>query len=109
MSERTTSPRLNRRKFAAVLAGTGAAAPVVLAQQATPPPAQQTPPAGAPNPNTSVQQQQQQRRTAPAEVQPFDGPIEFARKDVQPKAQSFPMTQVRLHVLAGGVGRSEDP
>jgi DUF1680 family protein len=96
MSERTTSPRLNRRKFAAVLAGTGAAAPVVLAQQATPPPAQQTPPAGAPNPNTSVQQQQQQRRTAPAEVQPFDGPIEFARKDVQPKAQSFPMTQVRL-------------
>ncbi|MBZ5617992.1 MAG: glycoside hydrolase family 127 protein [Acidobacteriia bacterium] len=91
MSERTKSRRLNRRKFAAVLAGTGAVAPIMLAQQTTPPP-----PAGAPNPNTSVQQQQQQRRTAPPEVQPFDVPIEFARQDVPVKAQPFPMTQVRL-------------
>src|ERR1035438_1482808 len=90
MSEQTKSPRLNRRTFAAILAGTGAAAPVVLAQQSTPPTAQPTPaPAGAPNPNTSVQQQQQQRRTAPAEVLPFDAPIEFARKDVPVKAQPF--------------------
>ncbi|HEV3197347.1 MAG TPA: beta-L-arabinofuranosidase domain-containing protein, partial [Bryobacteraceae bacterium] len=94
MSERTKSARLNRRRFAAVLAGTGVAAPVVLAQQSTPP-------AGAPNPNTAIQQQQQQRRTAPPEAMPFDAPIEFARKDVPVKAQPFPMTQVRL--LPGSV------
>lgn len=85
MSERTKSPRLNRRKFAAVLAGTGAAAPMLLAQQATPP-----------NPNTAVQQQQQQRRQPPVEIKPFDGPIEFSRKDVAVKAKPFDMMQVRL-------------
>jgi uncharacterized protein len=89
MSEHTKFPRLNRRKFAAVIAGTGAAAPVVLAQQTTPP-------AGAPNPNTAVQQQQQRRAVAPVEVMPFDGALEFSRKDVPAKAQPFPMTQVRL-------------
>ena len=99
MSE-TKSPRLNRRKFAAVLAASGAAAPAVLAEQQTAPPMQQ-PPGVAPNPNTSVQQQQQQRRVATAEAMPFDAPIEFARKDVSIRAQPFPMTRVRL--LPGSV------
>jgi DUF1680 family protein len=74
--------KLTRRGFA----GAVAAAPLV-AQQA------------APNPNTSVQAQQQQRRGPAPEVPPFEAPIEFARKDVAPKAEPFPMTQVRL--LAG--------
>jgi len=94
MSDRTKSSRLNRRNFAAVIAGTGAAAPLL---------AQQTTQGGAPNPNTAVQQQQQQRRQAPVEAQPFPphDPIEFTRKDVTPKARPFAMTQVRL--LPGSV------
>ena len=79
------SPRLNRRTFAAALAG-AAAAPAVLAQQTTP---QQ--PAGPPNPNTA-----QRRFGPPPEVPPFDGPIEFARRDVPAKALPFPMAQVKL-------------
>src|SRR4051812_19137384 len=74
--------KLSRRSFAGVVA----AAPLA-AQQA------------APNPNTSVQAQQQQRRGPAPEVPPFEGPIEFQRKDMPAKAEPFPMTQVRL--LAG--------
>jgi len=86
-SDSKKSPRLNRRTFAAALAG-AAAAPAVLAQQSTP---QQTAPAGAPNPNTA-----QRRSGPPPEVPPFDGPIEFARRDVPAKALPFPMAQVKL-------------
>ena len=37
----------------------------------------------------------QQRRDQPA-PDPFDAPMEFARKDVAAKARPFPMAQVRL-------------
>lgn len=82
MSNRQNS-RLSRRTFGATIAS-AAAIPAAIAQQPTQP-------AAAPNPNTS----QQRRGTAP-EVPPFDGKIEFVRKDVGPKVTPFPMTQVRL-------------
>jgi DUF1680 family protein len=46
-----------------------------------------------------VQGASPQRPGRPADIPPFQAPIEFARKDVAPKVQPFPMTQVRL--LAG--------
>ena len=75
------NPRLSRRKFGATIAS-AAAIPAAIAQQST------QAPAAAPNPNTS----QQRRGTAP-EVPPFDGKIEFARKDVAPKVtpQDLPL------------------
>jgi DUF1680 family protein len=79
---RPTSSRLSRRSFGALLAASSAA-PALRAQQ--------TPPSGAPNPNTS-----QQRRGTIPETAPFQGPIEFARRDVPLRAEPFPMTQVRL-------------
>jgi DUF1680 family protein len=76
--------RVNRRTFGAAVVS-AAAVPALTAQQ------NPAPPAAAPDPNTN----QQRRGTAP-EVPPFQGQIEFARKDVAPKATPFPMTQVRL-------------
>jgi hypothetical protein len=76
------SSNITRRGFAAILGATGAAA----AQQQ---------PAGPPNPNTSLQPQQPRQGTL-EEVPPFKAPIQFARKDVAPKVQPFPITQVRL-------------
>ncbi|HEY2015236.1 MAG TPA: beta-L-arabinofuranosidase domain-containing protein [Bryobacteraceae bacterium] len=67
--------RITRRQ----LAGALAAAPALLAQQTSPQPI--TPP---------------QRRGPVPEVPPFEGPIEFARKDVPPKVKPFPMTAVKL-------------
>ncbi len=90
--------KLNRRRFAEVLAGVGTLAPAVLAQEATPPagarpapPPQNQPAAGAPNPNTS-----QQRRGTMEEIPPFRETLTFTRSDVAPKVQPFPMTQVRV-------------
>jgi len=81
MKESKRAMKVTRRMFTA----TAAAAPAALAQQpATPAP--------APNPNTA----DQRRGTAPY-VPPFEGPIEFRRSDVAPKAQPFAMSQVRLH------------
>ena len=76
---------ITRRTFAAL------AAVPALAQ----PPAQQTPPAvGIPDPNTSVTVGMRQ---GTIEVSPpFDGPIEFTRRDIPLQARPFPMTQVRL-------------
>ena len=71
-----------RRSFAAILGATGVAA----AQQQPAPP---------PNPNTSLQPQQRRQGTMD-EVPPFKEPLQFTRKDVAPKVESFPMTQVRL-------------
>ncbi|MBZ5584129.1 MAG: glycoside hydrolase family 127 protein, partial [Acidobacteriia bacterium] len=79
---------LSRRNFAAALAA-GTAVPALVAQQ-TPPQAPQTP-AGAPNPNTSAP-----RRGPAPEIPPFQAPLEFTRKDVAPRVEPFPMTQVRL-------------
>jgi DUF1680 family protein len=72
---------LSRRSFATLLGVTGVAA----AQQQPAPP---------PNPNTSLQPQRRQGTLD--EVAPFKDPIQFTRKDVAPKVQPFPMTQVRL-------------
>jgi DUF1680 family protein len=78
---------INRRGFAAALAGVGAAVPL-LAQQAP-----------APSPNTSLQQQQRRPGLLP-EVEPFAEAIQFTRKDVPLKVRPFGMTQVRI---TGGI------
>ena len=100
--------KLNRRRFAGILAGTGAIAPALLAQERTPPagarpapPPQNEPVQGAPNPNTS-----QQRRGTMDEVPPFKEPLTFTRSDVAPKVKPFPMTQVR--VTGGAYKQAED-
>jgi len=80
-----TFMRLSRRRFASVLA----AAPALAAQQQPAPPA---------NP--------EQRRGTMPEVPPFQGPLEFTRKDVTQKVRPFPMTQVRL--LAGPFKDAEE-
>ena len=72
---------MRRRDFTAIIA----ASPALLAQNTS---AQNTSP--APNPAPP------QGRGRPAEVPPFQSPLEFTRKDVAPKAEPFPMTQVRL-------------
>src|SRR3984957_6326978 len=85
--------RLSRRNFGALLAAT-TATPAVLAQQAQP---QTANPGNAPNPNTAVQQEQQMRRPQrPADIQPFDLPVEFSRADVPLKVEPFPMKQVKV-------------
>ena len=89
MSEPTESKPVSRRNFAAILAGAGTVAPL-LAQQ-TPP---ATPTAGLPTQGASPQ-----RPGRPPDILPFQGPLEFARKNVAPKVQPFRMMQVRL--LAG--------
>ena len=82
------SHSVTRRGFGAVLAASGAA----LAQQQT----------GAPNPNTAIQQEQQARGRGqrPADVPPFDLPIEFTRADQPLMAEPFPMKQVKV---TGGI------
>jgi uncharacterized protein len=70
---------ISRRGFTAAVA----AAPLAMAQQPT---AHQ--PAAAPPP--------QQRRGPRPDVPPFQGTIEFARKDVAPKVRPFALTQVKL-------------
>ncbi len=65
---------ISRRGFGAALAGTAAAAQ-------TPAPAPSNPP---------------QRPGTRPEVPPFEGPIEFTRKNVPARVEPFPMTQVRL-------------
>ena len=96
MSEPTKSNAASRRRFTAILAGMGAAAPLLAQQQTTSPPAT---PAPTPAAGLPVQGASPQRPGRPADIPPFQGPIEFARKDVAPKVRPFPMTQVR--VLAG--------
>ncbi len=83
-----SSKHLSRRAFSTL----AAAAPAAIAQQQT---------GNAPNPNTAIQQEQQQRRPPrPADVPPFDLPVEFHRADVAPRAEPFPMKQVQV---TGGV------
>ena len=78
--------RLSRRNFGALLAAT-TAVPAVLAEQVQP---QTANPGNAPNPNTAAQQEQQMRRPQrPADVLPFDLPVEFARSAFRSSASSF--------------------
>jgi uncharacterized protein len=84
MSNQTNASTLTRRRFG-VLVAAGAAATVLGAQEAQ-------------QPNTAS------TRLAPGSFQrpflpdtpAFDGPLEFTRRDVAPKVQPFPMSQVRL-------------
>ena len=78
-------PYLNRRKFG-LAAAAMAAIPQLAAQQSN-----STAPAAAPDPNTD-----DQRRGTVPEVPPFQGKIEFERKNVQPRATPFSLNQVRL-------------
>jgi DUF1680 family protein len=72
---------LSRRSFAGLIAAGGIAA--------------QQQPAGAPNPNTSAQPPQQMRQGTIDGILPFKE-IQFTRKKIEPRAQAFPLTQVRL-------------
>src|SRR5262245_44758544 len=72
---------VSRRHFGAILAASAAAAPMIAQQN----PAPQNPPAPG-----------NFRRPLAPDVPPFEGKIEFARKDVAIKAEPFPMAQVRL-------------
>jgi uncharacterized protein len=93
MSKTPQSNNVSRRGFAAVLAA-GASASALVAQQN---PTIQNPTQGqAPNPNTSVQQQGGRGFGQTPPPEPFEAPIQFARKFAPVKARPFPMTQVRL-------------
>ncbi len=101
---------LDRRQFAALVAGAGALAPVMAAQQQPvhepegqkpPPPPQNRPTQGTPNPNTS-----QQRRGTLPETPPFEETISFTRSDVEPAVRPFPMSQVR--VLGGSYKKAQE-
>ncbi|HXS94787.1 MAG TPA: beta-L-arabinofuranosidase domain-containing protein [Candidatus Limnocylindrales bacterium] len=89
---------MNRRKFAMGIMA-GAAAPLVAQQTTTqthtteqsPRQPGQPVPAGPPDPNTA-----RRRPGPPPEVPPFEGKIEFARKDVAPKTRPFEMGEVKL-------------
>ena len=75
---------LSRRTFGTLLAATGPAAAALSAQQNQAPPA----------PGNF-------RRPLAPETPAFEGPLEFTRRNVSPRAEPFPMPQVRL--LPGSV------
>ena len=79
MSGTGNSGQLSRRTFAALLAASGPAGAAAAGQQNPGPPA----------PGNF------QRPLAP-DTPAFEGPLEFARKIVTPKAEPFPMAAVRL-------------
>ena len=84
---------LDRRKFGAILATTAAAVPALAQQQ----------PGNAPNPNTAARLTQS-RPPRPADVPPFDLPIEFHRADVPAAVEPFPMKAVK--VTGGGYAQA---
>src|SRR5260370_16298616 len=71
--------RLSRRSFGAILAAAGPAAAGLDAQQ--------NPTAAAPG---------NFRRPLAPETPAFEGTLEFTRQNVAPRAEPFPMAQVRL-------------
>ena len=84
MSDQKNANTLTRRRFG-VLAAAGAAATALAAQDIQHRDASSTRPA-----LRSVQ------RPLVPDTPEFDGPLEFARLDVAPKVQPFPMSRVRL-------------
>ena len=84
MSDQTNTNTLTRRRFG-VLVAAGAAATGLVAQEV------QQPNAGS----TRLAPGSFQRPLVP-DTPAFDGPLEFTRRDVAPKVQPFPMSQVRL-------------
>src|SRR5260370_4676691 len=71
--------RLSRRSFGAILAAAGPTAAALDAQQ---------------NPTTEAAGKF--RRTLAPETRAFEGTLEFTRQSVAPRAEPFPMAQVRL-------------
>jgi hypothetical protein len=78
MSQKSMSDSISRRRFGALVAAVGAAVPTLAAQQAAPP---------APG---------NFRRPMAPDTPPFEGKLEFKRKDVPLQAEPFPMSHVRL-------------
>ena len=89
--------RSNRRRFARILAGTGAIPPALLAQESTPPagarpaPPPQTRTGGAPNPKHESAASRNDGGDPTRSERRF-----LQRSDVAPKVKPFPMTQVRV-------------
>jgi uncharacterized protein len=77
-------PKMNRRGFATLIASASAAAPALAAQQTS---SQQAPTPAAPP---------AQRRNLVSDTPPFEGTLDFTSKPVAPRAEPFPMKQVRL-------------
>jgi uncharacterized protein len=92
MSNKSQSKRLSRREFGALVGALGVSAPALLAGQNSQPNTQQAPPQMP----TPEQIAEWRRRRLVPDNPPFEGPIEFTRKDVAAQAEPFPMTQVRL-------------
>src|SRR6516165_4457566 len=84
MSDQKNANTLTRRRFG-VLAAAGAAATALVAQYVQRRDASSTRPAPG-----SIQ------RPLVPDTPAFDGPIEFTRRDIAPRVQPFPMSQVRL-------------
>ena len=84
MSDQTKASALTRRRFG-VLAAAGAAATALVGQEVQQPNFSPTPLA----PGSF------QRPLVP-DTPAFDGPLEFTRREVAPRVQPFPMSQVRL-------------
>lgn len=82
MSDSNTPGGLSRREFGSLVAA-GVSLPTLVTPQNSP---QTRQPDGTPPP---------QRRLVP-EAPPFDAHLEFTLKRVAPRAEPFPMTQVRL-------------
>jgi DUF1680 family protein len=78
------SDHLSRRRFGAIVAGSAATGVALLAQQ-----------------NSTRPAPGNFRRPLVSDTPPFEGTLEFSRKDVALKAEPFPMRQVRL--LPGSV------
>ena len=81
MRRNKTRDQVSRRNFAGIMAGATASA--AFAQQ-------------APAPAAASASAAPQGRGRPPEIAPFQAPLEFKRQDVAPKAEPFPMPQVRL-------------
>ena len=84
MSDQTNTITLTRRRFG-VLVAAGAAATALVAQEVQQPNAA----------STRLAPGSFQRPLVP-DTPAFDGPLEFTRRDVAPRVQPFPMSQVRL-------------
>ena len=84
MSDQTNASTLTRRRFG-VLAAAGAAATALVAQEVQ-----------QPNAASTRQAPGSFRRPLVPDTPAFDGPLEFTRRDVAPRVQPFPMSQVRV-------------
>lgn len=84
MSDQKNASTLTRRRFG-VLAAAGAAATALVAKEVQQPNAA----------STRLAPGSFERPLVP-DTPAFDGPLEFTRRDVAPRVQAFPMSQIRL-------------